>query len=188
MKKNLKFNMLSFGRACTPNVASVKFALLLLGVFGILLSPQTGHASWDKKANRVVVKKSQRQLVLYHNNDLLKIYSISLGKNPVGHKRYRGDCRTPEGRYVLDWRNPQSRFFKSIHISYPNAMDRRRAERLGLSPGGNIMIHGLPNKYRTAPELFEGLDWTDGCIAVTNQDMREIWRLVADHSVIEIYP
>ncbi len=188
MKKSLKNNV--FQCLSVPFKASwrVNFTLLVCGLFGLLCLPQSAQASWVQKADRVVVKKSERQLVLYQGDAPLRTYSICLGKNPVGHKRVAGDCRTPEGRYVLDWRNPQSRFFKSIHISYPNDEDKRRAQRLGRSPGGNIMIHGLPNKYRTAPELFEGIDWTDGCIAVSNDDMREIWQLIADKSVIEIYP
>lgn len=157
-------------------------ALILLAGAGNLDASNAGTA------DLVVVKKQQRQLLLLNNGQIIRNYDISLGFNPVGHKSYEGDGRTPEGRYYLTWRNPQSRFYKSIHISYPNQLDIERARRLGRTPGGFIMIHGIPNRFARAPELFEGIDWTEGCIAVSNSDIEEIWHLVADHTPIEIYP
>lgn len=136
----------------------------------------------------VVVKKSERQLLLLSNGIAVKRYRISLGDNPVGHKLYEGDQRTPEGEYVLDWRNPESRFYKSIHISYPSAQDREMAESWGLSPGGSIMIHGLPNDAGDLSFAYTGLDWTEGCIAVSNEAMDEIWQLVHDGTPITILP
>ncbi len=145
-------------------------------------------ASQSPRADRVVVKKSIRTLYLYHGDRVIRSYPVSLGKNPRGHKVRKGDRRTPEGRYVLDWRNEQSRFYRSIHISYPNEADLRRAQKLGVQPGGAIMIHGLPNRYGKEEDYFLSRDWTEGCIAVANRDMDEIWRLVADRTVIEIHP
>jgi murein L,D-transpeptidase YafK len=139
-------------------------------------------------ADRVVVDKSKRRLYLYQGKQVLRSYEIALGKNPVGHKRRRGDKRTPEGKYTLDWRNPRSRFYRSIHVSYPNERDLRMAAAKGVNPGGGIMIHGVPNRYRDGQEFFIGRDWTEGCIAVTNGDMKEIWTLIADNTPIEITP
>ncbi|BCR06552.1 lipoprotein [Desulfuromonas versatilis] len=145
-------------------------------------------ASPAPKVDRVVVKKSIRTLYLYRGNKVVRSFPVSLGKNPRGHKVRRGDRRTPEGRYVLDWRNEQSRFYRAIHISYPNQDDLRRAQQLGVQAGGAIMIHGLPNRYGDDEDYFLSRDWTEGCIAVGNRDMDEIWRLVADQTVIEIHP
>ena len=136
----------------------------------------------------VVVKKSERQLLLLSDGEPVKRYRISLGDNPVGHKLYEGDQRTPEGSYVLDWRNADSRFYKSIHISYPSYRDRELAEAWGLNPGGSIMIHGLPNEAGDLSFAYEGLDWTEGCIAVSNEAMDEIWQLVSDGTPITILP
>lgn len=169
---------------------SMKLTRIFSLLVALLLSAGTGNVDARNvgTADLVVVKKQQRQLLLLNNGQVIRSYDISLGFNPVGHKRYEGDGRTPEGRYYLTWRNPQSRFYKSIHISYPNQFDIERAHRLGRTPGGFIMIHGIPNRFARAPELFEGIDWTEGCIAVSNSDIEEIWHLVADHTPIEIYP
>lgn len=138
---------------------------------------------------KVLVQKGERSLQLLSGEQIIRQYRISLGDNPQGHKLYEGDSRTPEGEYSLDWRNAGSSFYKSIHISYPNAQDREMAKNWGLDPGGSIMIHGLPNG--TDEDLafaFSGLDWTDGCIAVDNQEIDEIWQLVSDGTPIEIIP
>lgn len=119
---------------------------------------------------------------------VLKTYHIALGANPLGHKEREGDERTPEGGYVLDWRNPNSIAYRSIHISYPNAVDEAAAGAGGYPPGGAIMIHGQPNGYGWWSWLLQRVDWTDGCIAVTDEDMAEIWALVPDGTPIEIYP
>lgn len=145
-------------------------------------------ADTTRSADMVVVDKSERRLYLYQGHKILRSYRIALGKNPVGPKRRQGDNRTPEGRYTLDHRNPQSRFYRAIHISYPNERDLLGATARGVHPGGNIMIHGVPNKYADGKDFFVRHDWTDGCIAVTNEDMYEIWQLVADNTPIEIYP
>ncbi len=139
-------------------------------------------------ADRVVVKKSIRKLFLYKGDRIIKSYEVSLGKNPTGHKQQEGDSKTPEGRYFLDWRNLNSRYNLALHISYPNSQDVHRAKRLGLSPGGDIMLHGLPNKFSDAEDFFKGRDWTDGCIAVTSREIHEIGKMVANNTPIEIYP
>ena len=135
------------------------------------------------QVNRVVVRKSRRDMLLLHGDSVVRTYRISLGLEPVGHKQREGDGRTPEGRYVIDRRNSRSAYHLSLHISYPNASDREHAQSRGLDPGGDIMIHGMPNDGR--PKTG---DWTQGCIAVTDAEIDEIWRLVADGTPIEIMP
>jgi murein L,D-transpeptidase YafK len=139
-------------------------------------------------ANRVLVRKSERRLFLMRGNDVIRSYRIALGLNPVGHKERAGDFRTPEGRYRLVKRNPRSDFFLSLKVSYPSTDDAARARRNGWDPGGSIMIHGLPNEPKKSAEYYATKDWTDGCIAVSNSDMLEIWMLVSDNAAIEIQP
>jgi L,D-peptidoglycan transpeptidase YkuD (ErfK/YbiS/YcfS/YnhG family) len=139
-------------------------------------------------ADRVHVDKGERKLHLMHRGEIMRSYAISLGKNPVGHKRQEGDMRTPEGEYVLDWRNPGSDFFMSMHISYPNDDDLRQARRRGVNPGSMIMIHGLPNDAEASRSDYLFEDWTDGCIAVSNQAMIDIWLSVPDNTPISITP
>jgi len=142
----------------------------------------------ELKADRVLVKKSERRLYLLYDGQVIKEYPISLGLNPTGHKQQQGDKRTPEGSYVLKHRNPQSKFYKSILLSYPNEQDRRRAETRGVDPGGDLAIHGLPTRSEEEAWDYIERDWTDGCIAVTNDEMEEIWNLVDDGTPIEILP
>ncbi|MBX5463301.1 MAG: L,D-transpeptidase family protein [Steroidobacteraceae bacterium] len=139
-------------------------------------------------ADRVVVYKGQRRMLLMRGDSILRTYKISLGLNPIGHKERSGDFRTPEGRYLLTRRNPRSDFFLSIQVSYPNEADIAHARRNGWDTGGAIMIHGLPNQLKHAPSYYENRDWTDGCIAVSNSDMVEIWLLTAPNTPIEILP
>lgn len=137
-------------------------------------------------ADKVVVLKSERKLLLMKGDAVLKTYSVSLGGNPVGPKVRQGDSKTPEGKYVLDRHNALSHYHRSIHISYPNAEDVARAKKLGVSPGGDVFVHGQPHDFSgTSQELG---DWTDGCIAVTNAEMDEIWRAAPDGTPIEIRP
>lgn len=140
------------------------------------------------KADLVRVDKSDRRLELLRKGTVLRSYRVALGNAPEGHKREEGDERTPEGRYVLDWRNPGSSFHKSIHISYPNAADRAAAKAAGRDPGGLIMIHGQPNGFGWWSWLLQLVDWTDGCIAVTDTEMDEIWTMVDNGTPIEITP
>lgn len=136
----------------------------------------------------VRVFKAERRLELIDGGTIMRSYSIALGGNPVGHKQREGDERTPEGTYVLDWRNPKSGYHRSIHVSYPNAADRAAAAARGESPGGDIMIHGQPNGWGWWGWLLQYFDWTNGCIAVTDAGMDEIWALVPDGTRIEIRP
>lgn len=132
----------------------------------------------------VVVIKSERIMYLYADNLMIKSFPVSLGKQPLGRKRRSGDQRTPEGAYILDWRNPDSLYHLSIHISYPNAHDRAWAQAHGVHAGSNIMIHGQPdydNKKRSG-------DWTNGCIAVSNQAMDYLWQRVREGTPIHILP
>jgi murein L,D-transpeptidase YafK len=139
-------------------------------------------------ADRVLVRKSERRMYLMRGNDVLRAYKVSLGLNPGGAKERAGDFRTPEGNYRLTRRNSRSDFFLSIQVSYPNDQDTRRARRNGWQPGGAIMIHGLPNDPRHAPDYYATQDWTDGCIAVSNADMVEIWMMTSDNVPIDIQP
>jgi murein L,D-transpeptidase YafK len=139
-------------------------------------------------ADRVVVKKAERRLYLYKGDAALAVYPINLGRNPLGAKRQQGDLRTPEGRYVLDYRKTDSEFYRALHVSYPNAQDRDQARRRGVAAGGDIMIHGLPNWYRGADDNFPFRDWTQGCIAMDNRHIDMVWALVPDDTPIEILP
>jgi murein L,D-transpeptidase YafK len=138
--------------------------------------------------DRVVVYKSQRKMVLLGSGKEVKSYLVALGGAPTGAKQQQGDHRTPEGVYKLDFRNPRSRYYKSLHISYPNSLDLLAARKRGVSPGGDVMVHGLPKGYAWIGSKHRLEDWTDGCIAVTNQEMDEIWKLVRDGTPIEIKP
>ncbi|MDD2337033.1 MAG: L,D-transpeptidase family protein [Geobacteraceae bacterium] len=139
-------------------------------------------------ADKVVVIKKKRLLLLMRDGEILRKYRVAIGRNPVGTKTRQGDGKTPEGEYVLDRRNPRSRFYRSIHISYPNTDDVNRAQSHGVAPGCDIMIHGLPRNYEDVGELHTVTDWTKGCIAVTNTEIDEIWSFVPDGTPIEIRP
>ncbi|MGH8299017.1 MAG: L,D-transpeptidase family protein [Steroidobacteraceae bacterium] len=140
------------------------------------------------RVDHVVVRKAQRRLYLMDGDKVVRSYKIALGLEPIGPKRRDGDFRTPEGWYTLARRNPRSEFFLSIQISYPNAEDLERAQLHHWQPGGSIMIHGLPNRLKNSPWYYEHNDWTDGCIAVSDADMVEIWLLTRDGMPIDILP
>jgi murein L,D-transpeptidase YafK len=159
-----------------------------LGVWllcGVVLA-QT--AAKPRHADRVVVLKKERTLQLLSQGKVMKTYKVALGGDPVGAKTRQGDHKTPEGLYVLDSRNAHSQFYKSIHISYPSARDRAAARQAGVSPGGDVFVHGLPKGYGWVGASHRVKDWTDGCIAVTDQEIDEIWLAVADGTPIEIRP
>lgn len=139
-------------------------------------------------ADRILIEKAERRLTLLAKGEVLKTYRIALGGNPVGPKERQGDNKTPEGIYTIDSRNRDSRYHLSLHISYPNAEDQRRARALGVFPGGDIMIHGIKNGYSWVGEAHAEVDWTRGCIAVTDEEIEEIERLAADGTVVEIRP
>jgi hypothetical protein len=160
--------------------------LLVAAISGPSLHAQ--HLPAAARADRIIVEKAARTLSLYHGDRRLKTYKIALGRNPSGHKQREGDGRTPEGIYTIDSRKPDSAFHRALHISYPNAEDRRRARQQGVSPGGAIMIHGLPNGMGALGKSHLLRDWTDGCIAVSNDEIEEIWRAVPNGTRIEIKP
>ncbi|WP_455209629.1 L,D-transpeptidase family protein [Kaarinaea lacus] len=139
-------------------------------------------------ADHVLVEKTKRRLTLFSDGEILKRYKISLGREPVGAKVRSGDNRTPEGLYYIDYRVEDSDFHLALHISYPNENDVRRARQMGYSPGGSIMLHGLKNDDDAIAYYHGVFDWTKGCIAVTNTEIEEIWKLVPNGTSIEIRP
>ncbi|MFL6620068.1 MAG: murein L,D-transpeptidase family protein [Povalibacter sp.] len=139
-------------------------------------------------ADSVVVRKGARKLELLRNGQVLRSYKVALGLRPEGHKQFEGDYRTPEGKYLLTRRNPNSDYFLSIQVSYPNDQDMERARKQGQRPGGAIMIHGQPNTPRKPRDYYSNVDWTEGCIAVSNSDMVEIWLMTSPDTPIEIQP
>jgi murein L,D-transpeptidase YafK len=139
-------------------------------------------------ADRVVVRKTERKLLLMKDSRVLRSYDVALGLSPRGHKQREGDFRTPEGSYQLSGRKLDSDFFLAIQVSYPNAADERRARGAGLSPGGQIMIHGQPNRPTRPLQYYRSRDWTNGCIAVSNSAMVDIWLMTPDGIPIEILP
>ena len=159
---------------------------IFLMIAAWLAALSSAHAA--DKIDLVRVDKSERRMELLSKGQVLRTFAIALGGNPVGHKQREGDERTPEGRYVLDWRNANSCCMKSLHISYPNDADKAAASQLGVSPGGNIMIHGQVNGYGWWGWLIQLFDWTNGCIAVNDTDMLEIWNMVGAGTPIEIDP
>ena len=171
------------GKTCKLAVLSL-FTLTVFSsqAFSAGAPPLSASAIVDK----VLVLKSERKLLLLKRDQVLKTYTVSLGGNPIGPKTMQGDRKTPEGNYLLDRHNPHSQYHKSIHISYPNTEDLARAKKLGAPTGGELYIHGLPNDYKGTSEDLG--DWTEGCIAVTNAEIDEIWRMVADGTPIEIKP
>lgn len=173
----------------------MRLSLILFAILSVMAASVAGYAFWpqlplpaDTKADRVVVLKSQRKLLLKQGAKTLREYRIALGFSPVGTKQAEGDGKTPEGSYIIDYRNPNSQFYRSLHISYPSAQDIARARKRGVKPGGMIMIHGLGNEAGAIGALHTLRDWTLGCIAVTNEEIEEIWNLVADGTPIEILP
>ena len=152
------------------------------------LSVHASQAIQNKPVDKVLVLKSERKLHLMHRGQILKSYRVSLGKQPKGPKLREGDNRTPEGFYWIDWRKTSQNYNLSMHISYPNARDRAAASAKGLSPGGMIMLHGTPIDEEYPEWYFHTLDWTNGCIALKNSEMREVWNLVKDGTLIEIRP
>lgn len=156
--------------------------MLLIAALPCLAEP-TGP-----QADRIVVVKSKRTMQLIRGSQVIRQYKVALGGQPVGPKQIQGDHKTPEGDYKIDWKQEQSRFHLALHVSYPNSADRARARERGENPGGSIMIHGLEKKYSYLGALHRQFDWTDGCIAVTNAEIEEIWKLVPVGTRVEIRP
>jgi murein L,D-transpeptidase YafK len=147
-----------------------------------------GAAAAPSQADKIVILKSARTMTLLSGSKVLKTYKVALGSVPVGPKRIEGDHKTPEGSYVIDAKNVHSQFHLSLHISYPSAADQQRARSLGARPGGAIMIHGLARPFAYLGPLHRQTDWTDGCIAVTNGEIEEIWKMVSIGTRVEIRP
>lgn len=139
-------------------------------------------------ADRILVEKQARRLTLISKGEVLKAYKIALGGNPIGPKERQGDNKTPEGTYIIDSRNKDSRYHRSLHVSYPNERDKKRAKDLGVSPGGDIMIHGIKNGLSWVGDAHTEVDWTQGCIAVTDEEIEEIGRLAPNGTTVEIRP
>ena len=160
---------------------------IFLAVCLLFVGPEAAHADLEL-ADRLVVRKAERKLEVMSGDRVLRAMDIALGLVPEGHKRHEGDYRTPEGTYKLSERNPASDFFLSIRISYPNGEDESRARRRGQSPGGQIMIHGQPNDPKYSSEYYRSSDWTNGCIAVSNSDMVDLWLMTEPGTPIQILP
>lgn len=154
----------------------------------IITLQKESHVSPKGRADRILIEKSARRLTLLAKGQVLKTYQIALGGDPIGAKVRQGDNKTPEGLYVIDGRNRKSRFHRSLHISYPNETDQKRARELGVSPGGDIMIHGIKKGFSWAGDLHREVDWTQGCIAVTDQEIEEIDNVAPNGTIVEIRP
>lgn len=159
--------------------------MVVLAVGLVSCAPSKFRRYNGPEVTRVEVHKAARQMYLLHHDRVLKAYEIGLGANPEGHKQFEGDSRTPEGVYYIDRRNPNSNFHLSIGISYPNPADREFAKAQGKSPGGDIFIHGRDGKHNNRGR---GKDWTDGCIAVTDREMEDIYAMVRIGTPIYIFP
>jgi murein L,D-transpeptidase YafK len=150
--------------------------------------PSAALAGAIEMADRVVVHKTERRLLLMRGERVLRSFAVALGLSPSGPKQHEGDFRTPEGVYRLSGRNPSSDYFLAIQLSYPGPEDLRRARADGVAPGGLIMIHGQPNRPSRPLEYYQTRDWTNGCIAVSNADMVDIWLMTPDNTPIQILP
>jgi murein L,D-transpeptidase YafK len=182
-RNRYNFRMLNRKRQGVAKLAAA--AVLLLAGSGY---PRPGSATEITAADRVVVHKAEHKLYLYNGSRLLGEYKVALGLRPVGTKEREHDFRTPEGRYYLARRNTRSDFFLSIQVSYPNKEDELRARKNRWAPGGLIMIHGLPNVPKHPAVYYQSNDWTDGCIALSNSDMVEVWLRTQDNIPIDITP
>jgi len=142
----------------------------------------------QQKATRVLVLKKEHRMELFSGEKVIKTYTVALGRGGLAPKQRQGDHLTPEGLYQIDRRNKNSRFYRALHVSYPNEVDRERARKVGVDPGGDIMIHGITNGLGWLGSVHRTIDWTNGCIAVTDAEMDEIWLLVPDGTPVEIRP
>ena len=165
-----------------PRITAVRICVAAL----LLLAQVQGRAR--QKADKIVIVKSAHTMALLRGGKMLKVYKVALGGEPVGPKSIEGDHKTPEGDYIIDAKNAHSWFHLSLHISYPSPADMERARKLGSRPGGAIMIHGLASSFAYLGPLHRQTDWTDGCIAVTNAEIEEIWKLVPVGTRVEIRP
>lgn len=159
---------------------------ILLAALTALIAPHAAIA--EELADFVLVVKSERRLYLMRDDEVIDSFRVTFGSDPKGHKQREGDGRTPEGRYVLDWKHADSDFHKAIHISYPNTADKVNAAATGVLPGGAIMLHGQKNGYGWLSPIARYVNWTDGCIALSNSDMDIVWKKIQPKIPIEIRP
>ena len=153
-----------------------------------MIAARSGSGAEPPPPVELLIDKSERTLIVFSGSRVARVYSVALGEHPVGPKERRGDGKTPEGRYVIDAKNYVSRFHRALHISYPSPADKARALARGLDPGGNIMIHGIRAGLGWVGSLHRAFDWTDGCIALTDREMDELWKLVPPGTAVEIRP
>ena len=178
--------MLYRQKTCCHGIARL---LITLGAACLTLTPPlSALAAAESKVDRILVLKQKHELRLLHGNEIVKSYAVALGRGGLKPKMREGDGRTPEGLYRIDSRNPGSRFHLALHISYPDEADKERARKLAVDPGGDIMIHGLGNEFKHLGARQHLYDWTDGCIAVTDSEIEEIWRMVPNGTPVEIRP
>lgn len=170
-----------------PIATTLLLSQLLVSLV-VMTLPAAVQAGDFPIADKVIIEKAARKLHLLQNGKAFRTFKIALGIRPVGDKKKEGDFKTPEGKYLLDIRNKDSDFFLSIRVSYPNATDRQEAKKLGADPGGAIMIHGQPNEPSQSEVYYQTQDWTNGCIAVSNSDMIDIWLMTGENTPIEILP
>jgi murein L,D-transpeptidase YafK len=156
----------------------------MLLIYAAMLLSQTSQ----QKVDRVIVLKREHKLLLLKGDSIVKTFAIAIGRGGLAPKQQQGDHRTPEGLYEIDRRKEDSRFHRALHISYPDEADRKHAREAGISPGGDIMIHGIANGLGWLGSMHRVIDWTDGCIAVTDDEIEEIWNLVPNGTTVEIRP
>jgi len=162
--------------------------LKFLGCYLLFVSLNTSGSAPTVQADRVVVVKSSHSMTLYRGGRVLHQYKVALGRGPKGPKDRQGDHKTPEGQYIVNSKNAHSRFHLALHLSYPNSNDRARANENHVNPGGDVEIHGLPSYLAFVGSLQNLIDWTDGCLAVSNPEIEEIWNLVPVGTKVEILP
>jgi murein L,D-transpeptidase YafK len=166
----------------------LRSTIAILGLFCSISLVVAFDGSAETSANKILIEKKIRRLTMLRDGVALRTYRIALGNYPEGPKTCQGDGRTPEGNYFVDGRNRNSQYHRSLHISYPNALDRKVAQKAKCNPGGDIFIHGLPNGRGWIGKAHTLHDWTLGCIAVTDEEIEEIWRMVPDKTLVEIKP
>lgn len=164
----------------------ILLTVIIIGLIYYFL-PETGLPT-DIKIDKLIVTKGQRTMEAYSNGQLVKTYKISLGRNPLGDKQHQGDKRTPEGEYTISEKNPNSGFHKNLGVSYPNTTDKKEAQQLGLDPGGEIKVHGLRNGFGFIGKFHRLFNWTAGCVAVTDDEIDELYRAVDLGTPIIIKP
>ena len=159
-------------------------------VLSLVLHGQSGAGPIDsgERADAILIVKHERKLYLLHDKYPLRSYRIALGLSPTGPKEHQWDFRTPEGSYIIDFRLEHSHYFKALHISYPSPADLKRSSALHRPPGGDIFIHGEPNRPDKPTSYYKSRDWTNGCIALSDEDLQELWELTADRTPVEIVP